>query len=78
MVLTGCGKFMKITDSGGIAIIINNEGGRILPSETFLSAHIDKLSKPVIPLVGIPGNRILINEDRKSTPFCALLPLGTR
>lgn len=64
--------------TGGIAIIINNSGGQILSSETFFTAHINQLQQPVIPLVGIPGRRILINEGRKVIPSRSVVPLVTR
>lgn len=69
---------MSINITSEIVVIINNEGGRILPSETFFKDHINLLPKPVTPLIGIPGNRILVNENRKTIPSRAILPLGLR
>lgn len=69
---------MQEDNQRAIAIIINNEGGRILPSETFFSAHINLLPQPVIPLIGIPCHRILVNEGRKTIPSRSIVLLGLR
>lgn len=69
---------MKKRSIGGTAIIINNSGGEILPSETFFEAHINQLKKPIIPIIGIPGRRILVNENRKTIPSRSIMPLASR
>lgn len=69
---------MNIKRPGTIAVIVNNAGGRIFPSETFLTAHINQMPAPVVPLVGIPGHRILIHEDGKTIPDRSAIPLGLR
>lgn len=69
---------MKQTNSGEIFIVINNENGNILPSETFLTAHINQLPGTIVPLVGIPTGRILIHENRKRFLSKSFIPLGIR
>lgn len=48
------------------AIVINNSGGALMPSETFLRDQIELLPGKVIPVVGIPCDRRLIKEGGRS------------
>lgn len=54
-----------------LAVVVNNARGRILPSETFLRAHIENLGLPTVPIIGAPNSRFLVNEG-----FKALSPQG--
>lgn len=69
---------MQENNPRAIAIIINNEDGRIHPSETFFTAHINLLPQTVIPLIGIPCHRILVNENRKVIPSRSIIFLALR
>ena len=70
---------MKNVIPKNIAVIINKEEGSIQPSETFLNSHIYQLPEPTIPIVGIPGHRILIDtKKKKAIPSRSIFPLGFR
>ncbi len=61
-----------------LAIIINKNSRKILPSETFLLSHINNLPCDVLPLVGNPGFRCLDDTRNIYVPSRKYFPLGWR
>lgn len=60
------------------AIVINNSGGALMPSETFLRDQIELLPGKVIPVVGIPCDRRLIKEGGRSLNAQSLIARAGR